>query len=204
MILVKRLSLVRASGPSLNSVISSWHCGHRNCHNKTKIVSIHSLFYSSDATTRVVTRHKTEFNNQFTIHQRAQGSSHVHLSIAHKTASSKSTIKTTRLFVRDQRARLPSRAAVIHSRISRKLIKHAFTPQHQNIKCLVRATRARGSRQHNRQIVRFGDAISVALRLQTVGSDKLAPLCPKKTTSSASTQQSTKTPTKDAARLLWP
>ena len=124
-------------------------------------------------TTRVVTQHKAESNSQFTTHQQAQGSSYVHHSIAHETASSKSAIKTTLLFVHDQRARLPSRAMMIHSRVRRILIEHAHTPRHQNTKCLVRATRAGGSRRHNRQVIRYRDAFPVALRRQTAGSDKL-------------------------------
>ena len=46
-------------------------------------------------------------------------------------------------------------------------------PRYQNTKCLVRATRAGGLRQHNRQVVRYRDAFSVALCRQTAGSDKL-------------------------------
>ena len=81
--------------------------------------------------------------------------------------------KTTHLFIRDQRTRLPSRATMIHSRVRRKLIKHAHTPRHQNTKCLVQATRAGGLRQHNRQVIRYLDAFSVALRPQTIGSNNL-------------------------------
>ena len=48
---------------------------------------------SSGATTRAVTQHKAKSNNQLTTHQRAQGSSHVHLNIIRETASSKSATK---------------------------------------------------------------------------------------------------------------
>ena len=174
-ILIKKLSLVRASEPFLNSVISSGHCGHKNRRNKTKTGSTHSSFRLSGGTTRAVAQHKAESNHQSIIHQRAQGSSHVHLSIASRNACSKSAVKTTRLFVRDQRPRLPSRATMNHSRVSKKLIERAHTPRHQNTKCLVRANRAGGSRQHDCQVVRFQDAFSVALRRQMVGSDKLDP-----------------------------
>ena len=90
------------------------------------------------------------------------------------------------LFICDQRARLPSRAMTIHSRVRRIQLEHAHTPQHQNTKCLVRATRAGGSRQHDRQVVRYQDAFSVALRSQTAGSDKLRSGAQKGTASSAS------------------
>ena len=42
---------------------------------------------------------------------------HVHFNIARETAMGKSATKTTNLFIRDQRARLPSRALMIHSRV---------------------------------------------------------------------------------------
>ena len=75
---------------------------------------------------------------------------------------------------------------MIPSRVRRISIEHVHTPQHQNTKCLVRATRAGGSRQHDRQVVRYQDAFSVALRSQTAGSDKLHSSAQKGTTSSAS------------------
>ena len=188
------VSVVRASQPFVKSVdlIRTLSPQESSQQNQD---SFNPLVCSSGATTRAVPRLDAKLIHQFMIHQRAQGSSHVHLSIAHENASSKSAIKTTRLFVRHQRARLQLRATMTHSRVSRKLVEHTFTPQHRNTKCLGQATRARGSQQNNRQVVSYRDAFSVALCHHP---------CPKRATRSASMQQSTKTSTTDVVRLLWP
>ena len=76
--------------------------------NKTKMASICS-FSSSGAITRAVTYLEAKSILQFMTHQRTQGLTHVHFSIAFEGASNKSTTKAIRLF-RSRPARLSAAA----------------------------------------------------------------------------------------------